>query len=218
MFRATQRQNKCRKERPRSSYVPSTATRKQNFFGCCRIGHTVASDCQDHRHHQRQHSPYLNSLQNYAVGKQPAQEYAYEIKATQFKFGRDVIYHELGYTCNSIGIGSRAAVFTDQTIRNTSSIVDKAISSLKSFGIDVEIFDRVKIEPDDDSVQEAIEFAKDGKFDGIISIGGGSGMKIVSCSPASTNSPSSLFLHLFPRLFFCYIGCSLPYAISHGYC
>ena len=46
--------------------------------------------------------------------------------------------------------------------------------SLKAAGIDVAIYDEVKVEPTDQSFLAATRFAVEGKFDGYVSVGGGS--------------------------------------------
>jgi hypothetical protein len=88
-------------------------------------------------------------------------------------------------------------------------IVDMAIQSLHKEGIcEVEVFDAVGVEPSDHSVQQAIEFALNGNFDGFVSLGGGSG---ITCFLALPLSPSLLssstdpdyFISFFPPPFSC---------------
>ena len=49
-----------------------------------------------------------------------------------------------------------------------------AIESLKSFGVDFEVFDGVRCEPTDTSFMQAIEVATQGNFDAFLAVGGGS--------------------------------------------
>lgn len=67
----------------------------------------------------------------------------------------------------------RVAVFTDAHLVN-SPILDTVKKSLSGQGIDFGIFHDVRIEPCDDTVTRAAAFYKDGKFDGAVSVGGGS--------------------------------------------
>src|SRR5205085_2349862 len=46
--------------------------------------------------------------------------------------------------------------------------------SLKAAQVDATLYDSVEIEPNDASLQDAARFAADGKFDGYVSVGGGS--------------------------------------------
>ena len=48
------------------------------------------------------------------------------------------------------------------------------LASLEAAGVDVAIYDEVAIEPTDASFQDAARFAAEGRFDGYVSVGGGS--------------------------------------------
>ena len=69
----------------------------------------------------------------------------------------------------------RVALFTDPYLRD-GPYVEIAVQSLRAEGIDVAVHSEIRIEPDDHSVTLAAEFLRDGKFDSVVSVGGGSSM------------------------------------------
>ncbi len=79
----------------------------------------------------------------------------------------------------------RIGLFTDSVVRNLEP-VEQAVVALRKRGIDLEIYDEVSIEPTDKSFQAASRFAAEGKFDGFVSIGGGS--VIDTCKAANLYS------------------------------
>ena len=52
--------------------------------------------------------------------------------------------------------------------------VARVLESLERAGVAFEVFDRVRVEPTDESWQDAIRFAAAGGFDGFVAVGGGS--------------------------------------------
>ena len=70
---------------------------------------------------------------------------------------------------------TRVALFTDPFLRN-GPYFDTAVTALQASGIDAGVFSEIRIEPDDNTVIAAAEFLRGGRFDGVISVGGGSTM------------------------------------------
>jgi alcohol dehydrogenase class IV len=67
----------------------------------------------------------------------------------------------------------RVALFTDKRVGALECVAD-ALASLRSAGMDVAIYDEAKVEPTDQSFLAASLFAAEGRFDGYVSVGGGS--------------------------------------------
>jgi alcohol dehydrogenase class IV len=86
----------------------------------------------------------------------------------------------------------RIALYTDNDLRN-GPYVSTVCESLRSSGISFDIFSDIRIEPDDDTVVLASRFLAQGKFDGVVSVGGGSVMDtakssmVYACYPANFN-------------------------------
>jgi alcohol dehydrogenase class IV len=120
---------------------------------------------------------------------QPTQggDSAFSVESTKVKFGRGVL-HEVGYDARSLGM-TRAAIFTDANVAKLESI-SIAVNSLKGQRIDVEIYNEVEIEPTDRSFKAGAAFARDGKFDGFVSIGGGSVMDTCKASNLYSTHPA----------------------------
>ncbi|MGI9318162.1 MAG: hydroxyacid-oxoacid transhydrogenase [bacterium] len=84
---------------------------------------------------------------------------------------------------------TRVALYTDPYL-NQGPYVATALESLKSAGIEVEVFSEIRIEPDDATVVKAASFLSEGQFDGVVSVGGGSSIDIAkaamvyACYPA----------------------------------
>ncbi len=95
----------------------------------------------------------------------------FSVDAAAVKYGPGSL-REVGDDASLLGI-TRAAVFTDSMVGGLES-VQNLLGSLRAAGIDFEVYDEVKVEPTDDSFKRASAFATEGRFDGYISIGGGS--------------------------------------------
>jgi hydroxyacid-oxoacid transhydrogenase len=80
-------------------------------------------------------------------------------------------------------------VLTDPHLRNLPPVLT-AIESMEEHGIRYSIFDRVRVEPTDESFLEAIRAAQGGHFDAFVAVGGGSTIdtakaaNLYSCYPA----------------------------------
>ena len=98
-------------------------------------------------------------------------EYGFEVDGARIKYGRGVLA-EVGEAARAFGV-SRAAVFIDPYLRDLP-FVELALHSLRATNVDHEIYTEIAIEPTDVSFKRAAAFAVDGRFDGFVSIGGGS--------------------------------------------
>ncbi|MEZ4300066.1 MAG: iron-containing alcohol dehydrogenase [Polyangiaceae bacterium] len=107
-------------------------------------------------------------------------ETAFSVDASAITFGHGALA-ELGDHARSLGM-ARVALFTDPRVR-ALPFFDTAHRSLLAAGLDVGVFDEVKVEPTDASFLAAADFARQGRFDGHVSLGGGS--VIDTCKAAS---------------------------------
>ena len=111
----------------------------------------------------------------------------FSVEAPKIKFGRGSL-KEIGDDARALGM-TRVAVFTDPKVAQLESVSIVA-ESLKSKGLDSVVYDQVAVEPTDISFKQGSKFASEGKFDGFVSIGGGSVMdtckasNLYSCYPA----------------------------------
>lgn len=96
---------------------------------------------------------------------------AFSIDLSSITFGAGCLA-EAGDAAAALGL-KRVAVFTDKTV-GTLAHPSRVIESLRAAGVDFAIYDEVKVEPTDQSFQAAARFAAEGRFDGYVSVGGGS--------------------------------------------
>lgn len=92
--------------------------------------------------------------------------------APPLKFGTGSI-EEIGSEVGLRG-GRKVLVLTDPGVAETAT-PRRVLESLAAAGIEATLFDKVGVEPTDDSIEEAVDFArKGGDWDCFVAIGGGS--------------------------------------------
>jgi alcohol dehydrogenase class IV len=97
----------------------------------------------------------------------------FEVDGARITYGRGVLA-ELGAAATSLHM-SRIAVFVDPHLIERD-FVQTALASLRAAHFDPVVYTDIAVEPTDVSFKNAAAFAVDGKFDGYVSIGGGSTM------------------------------------------
>lgn len=114
-------------------------------------------------------------------------EYAFETAASAIRFGPGAT-REVGADLADLG-ARHALVLTDPNLRNLPPAAT-ALQSLEDNKVRFTLFDRVRVEPTEESLQDAISFASDGDYDVLVAIGGGSTIdtakaaNLYSCWPA----------------------------------
>ncbi len=98
-------------------------------------------------------------------------ETAFAIEAPRIVFGHGVLA-ELGESVRGLGC-TRVALFTDRTVAKLEHL-GRARKSLEDAHVDVAVYHAVHVEPTDASFLDAARFASEGRFDGYVSVGGGS--------------------------------------------
>ena len=96
---------------------------------------------------------------------------AFSVDASNITFGPGCLI-EAGDVARSLGV-KRVALLTDDLLVATEH-VETVRHSLATAGIDVALYDDVRVEPTDRSFTSAAKFATDAKVDGFVSVGGGS--------------------------------------------
>jgi len=95
----------------------------------------------------------------------------FAIDAPRIVFGHGAL-DELGDSVRGLGC-TRVALFTDASVAKLELVV-RARKSLEGAGVDAAVYDAVHVEPTDASFLDAARFATEGRFDGYVSVGGGS--------------------------------------------
>lgn len=114
-------------------------------------------------------------------------EYAFEMATSAIRFGSGAT-REVGADLIDLGL-KNILVFTDPNLRNLPPVLT-SLESLEANKVSFSLFDRVRVEPSEESMQEAIRFASSHEYDAIVAVGGGSTIdtakaaNLYSCYPA----------------------------------
>ena len=100
-----------------------------------------------------------------------AKDIAFEMAVSSVRFGAGVT-REVGMDLADLG-ARRALVITDPTLAAMRPVAI-VMESLRDSGVPATLYDRVRVEPSDESFLDAIAFARDGGYDAFVAVGGGS--------------------------------------------
>ena len=120
-----------------------------------------------------------------------ANDFAFEMAASAVRFGAGVT-REVGADLAEMGI-TNVLVITDPILRGLAP-VQTVVESLEASRIPFVIYDRVRIEPSDESFRDAIAFARLHPFDAIVAVGGGSTIDTAKAVNLYTTYPPADFL------------------------
>jgi hydroxyacid-oxoacid transhydrogenase len=118
-------------------------------------------------------------------------EIAFEMSAPSIRFGAGVT-EEIGMDLAEMGV-HRVMVLTDPYISKLRPVTT-VLESLERSKIAFQLFDRVRIEPTDESFREAIGFANKDAFDGFVAVGGGSTIDTAKAANLYSTYPPNDFL------------------------
>src|SRR5437867_4481461 len=131
-----------------------------------------------------------------------SQEIAFEMATSSVRFGVGVT-REVGMDLADLKI-RRVMVLADPNLVQLAPVTT-ALQSLTDHKIDFSLFDRIRIEPSDESFQEAIVFAAAGNFEGFVAVGGGSTLDTAKAASLYSSYPADLLEYVNPP-----IGKGLP--------
>jgi len=122
-------------------------------------------------------------------------EIAFEMAVASIRFGPGVT-REVGMDLADLG-ACNALVLTDSVLRRLTP-VQTVLESLEANRIAATLYDRVRVEPTDESFLDAIAFANtgndQGKYDAIVAVGGGSTIDTAKAVNLYTTYPPDNFL------------------------
>jgi hydroxyacid-oxoacid transhydrogenase len=116
---------------------------------------------------------------------------AFEMASSAVRFGAGVT-REIGMDLADLQV-RRTLVVTDPQIARLAPVAT-VLQSLKENRIDCEVFDRVRVEPTYESLQDAIAFAAAGGFDSYVAVGGGSTIDTAKAANLYATYPPEDFL------------------------
>ena len=109
--------------------------------------------------------------------------------APPLKFGVGAL-DEIGFDLGQMGL-SRVLIVTDEGVAATG-IPLRAAESMQNAGLKPTLFTGVHVEPTDQSLREAVDFARDIDWDGFVAIGGGSSIDTAKAINLLTTNPGDL--------------------------
>lgn len=118
-------------------------------------------------------------------------EIAFEMSGASVRYGVGVT-RESGMDLADLGV-HHALVMTDPLLRHMHP-VQTVLESLEANGIAYEVYDRVRVEPNDESFAHAIAFAGQRDFDAMVAVGGGSTIDTAKAVNLYTSYPPEDFL------------------------
>jgi hydroxyacid-oxoacid transhydrogenase len=118
-------------------------------------------------------------------------EIAFEMAVSNVRFGAGVT-REVGMDLSDIG-AQRALVLTDPVVSRLGP-VETVLESLEESGIACVLYDRVRVEPTDESMLDAIAFASQSEYDAFVAVGGGSTIDTAKAVNLYTTYPPADFL------------------------
>ncbi|KAM5157346.1 hydroxyacid-oxoacid transhydrogenase, mitochondrial [Mantella aurantiaca] len=126
-----------------------------------------------------------------ALSSQITTDYAFEMAMSNIRYGEGVS-KEVGMDLQNMG-AKNVCVMTDKNLVQLPP-VKAVLNSLTKNNINFSLYDRVRVEPTDNSFMDAIQFAKKGTFDAYVAVGGGSVMDTCKAANLYACSPDADFL------------------------
>jgi len=120
-----------------------------------------------------------------------SRDYAFEMAASAVRFGAGVT-REVGMDLAELG-ARLVLVLTDPGVSRLPP-VQTVLDSLEASRIPFALYDRVRVEPTDESFLDAIAFARRRPFDAFVAVGGGSTMDTAKAVNLYTTYPPADFL------------------------
>jgi hydroxyacid-oxoacid transhydrogenase len=118
-------------------------------------------------------------------------EIAFEMAVSNVRFGTGVT-REVGMDLADLG-ARHVLVITDPVLKDLRP-VQTVLESLDQNGVRCVLYDRVRVEPTDQSLLDAINFAKASQYDAFVAVGGGSTIDTAKAVNLYTVYPPADFL------------------------
>src|SRR5262245_26677828 len=124
-------------------------------------------------------------------------EIAFEMASSSIRFGHGVTA-EIGMDLAELKL-QNAMVVADPHICALPPVT-RVLESLESHGVPFSLFDKVRVEPTDESFQEAIRFATAGRFDAFVAVGGGSTIDTAKAANLYSTFPAEFLDYVNPPI------------------
>ena len=118
---------------------------------------------------------------------------AFEIASASLRYGLGAT-REVGLDLKDLGL-RRVLILTDPNLANLQPI-HTVCESLNSSRIDYDVFDKVRIEPSDQSLKDAIDVAARERYEGFVAVGGGSTIDTAKAANLYSTYPADLLTYV----------------------
>ncbi|KAH7119653.1 iron-containing alcohol dehydrogenase-domain containing protein [Dendryphion nanum] len=173
---------------------PTRATRALNLLRTVQFTHPPSCPCHSnpaHHHHGPTAIHQAKRALATPIDASQQKEYAFEMAASSIRFGPGCT-KEVGMDFKNLG-AKRVMVVTDSTVRHLDAM-KQVIQGLEQEGVQYDVFDKVRVEPKDSSIKEAIAYAKPYNPDAFLAVGGGSVIDTAKLMNLYTTFPEADFL------------------------
>ena len=126
-----------------------------------------------------------------------SQDTAFEVAASSIRYGPGVTC-EIGMDLKDMGT-RRVMVLTDPKVATLESVAIVR-ESLENEGVEYQLYDRVRVEPTDESFKDAIGVAQEGRFDGFVAVGGGSSIDTAKVANLFATYPADFMDYINPPI------------------
>ncbi|MDN3351547.1 hydroxyacid-oxoacid transhydrogenase [Actinomadura sp. DC4] len=131
-----------------------------------------------------------------SVPSNPESVFTYGAPLLKFGAGASA---EIGYDLSQYGV-RRVLVVTDPGVAATGS-PERVAEQMKTYGIEAQVFDGVRIEPTDEGMRAAIAYAREsGPWDAFVAVGGGSSIDTAKAINLLTTNDGELVDYLNPPI------------------
>jgi len=182
--------------------APTAASRAASLLRTVQYTHPPSCPCHSNPGHHHNHAAVKPRVESYArragqrsyaspMDPSRQKEYAFEMAASSIRFGPGVT-QEVGMDMKNMQ-AKRVCVVTDSTVAKLTAVA-QVREALTREGIEFTIFDKVRVEPKDSSIKEAIAFSKSYGPDAYLAVGGGSVIDTAKLMNLYTEYPDADFL------------------------
>ncbi|KAL4922324.1 iron-containing alcohol dehydrogenase-domain containing protein [Aspergillus aurantiobrunneus] len=175
----------------------SAAGRARNLLRTVQYTHPPSCPCHsnpNHHHHHLRTPTLADHVRRHMATPTDSsreKEYAFEMAASSIRFGPGAT-KEVGMDFANMK-AKRVCVVTDSNVTKLDAM-KQAIEGLTRENIQFTVFDKVRVEPKDSSIREAIDFAKPYNPDAFLAVGGGSVIDTAKLMNLYTVYPEADFL------------------------
>ncbi len=178
--------------------APTRAARALNLLRTVQYTHPPTCPCHANPNHHHHHKPSPTSFASQArrnlatpVDTSRQKEYAFQMAASNIRFGPGCT-KEVGMDFKNMGV-KKVMVVTDTTVAKLNAM-KQCKEGLEAEGIEYIIYQKVRVEPKDTSIKEAIAFSKEHMPDAFLAVGGGSVMDTAKLMNLYTSCPGKFLV------------------------